>query len=251
MLLIYICSVALHIGCVAIVTNRKFDACSSQIHIAILLILHRSTESSSGQETSAPPVRGFIGLNIVRRKAVLCCGTYESFRRQRILPSINFSCSGNIRKWTFVARSQTGEGHDQYPLFQLWRPNGTGRYERVYESNSSSGGRFIMSNESGRSIGEYLPHDPVPFYSGYILGLYHPGGYFDSRLSVVHVQVSTGFGRDNYVRWTGTSLSVFNTSAPGVYVGNYNPLVAVNTSEQDVQLCLCRNVVSIYRFTGL
>ena len=108
-----------------------------------------------------------------------------------------------------------------------------------------------MSNESGRSIGEYLPHDPVPFYSGYILGLYHPGGYFDSRLSVVHVQVSTGFGRDNYVRWTGTSLSVFNTSAPGVYVGNYNPLVAVNTSEQDVQLCLCRNVVSIYRFTGL
>ena len=159
---------------------------------------------------------------------------------------MNFSCSGNISKWSFVARSQTGENRDQYPLFQLWKPNAIGRYERVYES-TNNGGRFIMSNVSGRSIGEYLPHDPVPFYSGYILGMYHPGNYYyDSRLSVIHASVPSGFGRNNYVRWIWTSLAVFNTS--GAFVQNDDPLIAVNTSEKDAQLHLCINVVS--RFIG-
>ena len=145
-----------------------------------------------------------------------------------------------------MARSQTGENRDQYPLFQLWKPNGIGRYERVYES-TNNGGRFIMSNVSGRSVGEYLPHDPVPFYSGYILGTYHPGNYYyDSRLSVIHASVPSGFGRNNYVRWTWTSLPVFNTS--GAFVRNDDPLIAVNTSEEDAQLYLCINVVS--RFIG-
>ena len=88
-----------------------------------------------------------------------------------------------------------------------------------------------MSNVSGHSVGEYLPHDSVPFYSGYVLGLYHPGDYSDSRLSVIHASVPSGFGHYNYVRWTRTSLAVLNTSASGVFVGNDDPLVAVNTSE--------------------
>ena len=112
-----------------------------------------------------------------------------------------------------------------------------------------------MSNVSGRSIGEYLPHDPVPFYSSYILGMYHPGNYNDNRLSVIHASVPdfpSGFGRDNYVKWSRTSLEVFNTSAQGVFVQNDDPLIAVNTSEKDAQLHLCINVVSIdHRFIGL
>ena len=79
-----------------------------------------------------------------------------------------------------MARSRTGEGRDQYPLFQLWRPSGTEEYERVYES-SSDGGEFTASEEPGITIGEYLPHDPVPFHSGDVLGVYQPGNYSDSR----------------------------------------------------------------------
>ena len=132
-----------------------------------------------------------------------------------------------------MARSRTGEDHDQYPLFQLWRPNGTRRYERVYES-SSDGGRFTASEESGITIGEYVPHDLVPFCSGDVLGVYQPGDDSDSRLSLMHVRVPTGFGHDNYVRWTAMSLAVFTTS--GVFVGNDIPLVAVNTSEEVVSM---------------
>jgi len=128
-----------------------------------------------------------------------------------------------------VARSQTGEDRDQYPLFQLWRPSGSGEYERVYESSSDSG-NFTMSDVSGITTGEYLPHDPVPFRANYILGVYQPGSGSNSTLSLIHVSVPGVFGRENYVRQNETSLSVFNIS--GAVVGNDDPLVAVNTSEK-------------------
>ena len=145
---------------------------------------------------------------------------------------MNFSCSGNISKWTFVARSRTGEGRDQYPLFQFWRPSGAEEYDRVYES-SSDDVRFTASEDSGITIGEYVPQDPVPFHSGDVLGVYQPGDYSDSRLSLMYVSVPTGFGHDNYyIRSTEMSLEEFTTSAQGVGVGNDIPLVAVNTSEE-------------------
>ena len=132
-----------------------------------------------------------------------------------------------------MARSRTGEGRDQYPLLQLWRPRGSGRYERVYES-SSDRRNFMMSDVSGITPVEYLPNDPVSFHSGYILGVYQPGGDSNSRLSLIHVEVPTGLGRANYVR--RTSLAVFNTS--GAFVRNDEPLVAVNTSEKVVSIFL-------------
>ena len=135
-----------------------------------------------------------------------------------------------------MARSRTGGGRNQYPLFQLWRPNGTGRYKRVYDS-SSDGERFTASEESGITNEEYLPHDPVPFRSGDVLGVYQPGDDSDSRLSLVYVNVPTGFGHDNYyIRWTEMSLEEVTTSAQGVGVGNDIPLVAVNTSEEVVSM---------------
>ena len=186
--------------------------------------------SHEGEETI---VRGFIGLNTLRRKAILRYDSVEQFKWQRILPSVNFSCSGTISKWTFVARSQTGRGRDQYPQFQLWRPSGTEEYERVYES-TSDGGRFTASQDSGITIEEYSPHDLVPFRSDDVLGVYQPGDDSDSRLSLVHVSVPPGFGHDNYIRQTEMSLVVFTTSAQGV--GNDIPLVAVNTSKEVVSM---------------
>ena len=129
-----------------------------------------------------------------------------------------------------MARSRNGRNHDHYPLFQLWRPSGSGEYERVYES-SSDGGNFTMSDVSGITTGEYLPHDPVTFQANYILGVYQPGSGSNSTLSLIHVSVPSALGRENYVRQNETSLSVFNIS--GAVVENDDPLVAVNTSEKD------------------
>ena len=134
-----------------------------------------------------------------------------------------------------MARSRTGVGRDQYPLFQLWKPSGTEEYERVYESSSDSG-TFTMSDESGITTGEYLPNDPVPFQANYILGVYQPGGGSNSRLSLIHAVVPGVFGHNNYVIQNETSLTVFNIS--GALVDNDDPLVTVNTSEKDAMYLL-------------
>ena len=141
---------------------------------------------------------------------------------------MNFSCSGNITKWTFVARSQTGENRDQYPLFQLWRPSGTGQYERVYESSSDSGEMFLtVADEPGLTVAEYVPQNPVPFEADDILGVYQLGDVTDRRLGLWFASVPENYGHQNY--FTVLSLEVFDTDESGT--GNDYPLVAVNTSE--------------------
>ena len=179
----------------------------------------------SGQEISASSVRGFIGLNTLRREAVLLYDGIEEEpqQQQRILPSMNFSCSGNISKWTFVAWSRDD---DQYPQFQLWKPNGTERYRRVYKSNITS--TVTLSSQSDFTVEEYIPNDPVPFEAGYIFGMYQPQ-QSRRRLSVVYVDVPEGYGYDNYIGYNVMSLEEFNTD--GSTTGNNYPLVAVNTSE--------------------
>ena len=132
-----------------------------------------------------------------------------------------------------MARSQTDEDHNQYPLFQLWRPNGTGRYERVYESSSDSEEMFwTVADESGLTVAEYVPQNPVPFQADYILGVYQPSDVEDNdnRLSLRYVSVPNSYGyHRNYFRDLGMSLEVFNTV--GSRRGNDYPLVAVNTSK--------------------
>ena len=179
----------------------------------------------SGQDVNTSPVRGFIGLNTLRREAVLLYDSIEERSQQRILPSMNFSCSGTISKWTFVAWSRNGGNDDQYPRFQLWRSDGTEIYRRVYESSITS----TMSGQSNFTVEEYIPNDPVPFEAGYILGVYQPQ-QSRRRLSVVHVDVDPSEdGYKNYLRNNVMSLEEFNTGS-ATAANNY-PLVAVNTSE--------------------
>ena len=132
-----------------------------------------------------------------------------------------------------MARSRTGKGRDQYPLFQLWRPRGNEKYERVYES-SISGVSTMVDNESEFTVGEYIPDNPVPFEAGYIFGVYPGDGAGSSRLSVRYVSVPSRYGYLNYRRRSGMSLEEFDKDAYGSSTGNDYPLVAVNTGENQL-----------------
>ena len=184
----------------------------------------------TGEETSVPPVSGFTGLNTLRRKAVLIYSVRETRdnERLRVLSSMNFSCNGNISRWTFVARRRDG---DQYPRFQLWRRNGSDRYERVYESNTDNS-RFTTADNSGLTIAEYVPLAPIPFQAGDVLGVYQPDSN-DNRLSVIHVSVPADFGRVNFLGLT--DVVEFNTR--GLPTFNDFPLVAVDTSKNQMFIC--------------
>ena len=138
---------------------------------------------------------------------------------------MNFSCSGNISKWTFVARSRAGRNRNQYPLFQLWKPSGTRRYERVYESSTSEEEYTMADREF--IVGEYIPNSPVLYEAGYIFGVYQPRSG-NSRLSVRYASVPSGYGYVNHYRNSGTSLEVFAGRNSNDYI---YPLVGVNTGK--------------------
>ena len=126
-----------------------------------------------------------------------------------------------------MARSQTGKDRKQYPLLQLWRPSGTGQYERVYESSITA----TLSGQSQFTVEEYIPDSPVPFEAGYIFGVYQPSGG-DSRLRVRYADVPDGNGYLSYRRWSRMPLDEFDTDRSS---REYDyPLVAVNTSENQL-----------------
>ena len=198
--------------------------------MAIFLTKFYNDDISIGQEISVPPVSGFIGLNSLRRKAVLIYSDRETYddAQLRIVPSMNFSCHGNISRWTFVARRRGGG--DQYPRFQLWRPNGPDRYERVYDSSTDSSRLFMTADNSGLTIAEIVPL--IPFQAGNVLGVYQPDSD-DRRLSVIHVSVPNNFGHANFIGQT--DVAELNTG--GLYAFNDFPLVAVDTSKNQMFIC--------------
>ena len=149
---------------------------------------------------------------------------------------MNFSCNGNISKWNFVGRSRTGGNRTQYPLLQLWRPSGTGQYERVYESNIIS----TLSGQSEFTVEEYIPDSPVPFEASYIFGVYQPRGG-DSRLRVRYADVPDRYGYLSYRR--GSRMDEFDTDGSST---EYDyPLVAVNTSENQQTSCnISQNILN-------
>jgi len=54
-------------------------------------------------------------------------------RQQRIIPMINFTCSGSINKWTVAAKWNGGGMHVNFPQLEIWRIQSAGSnvYNRV------------------------------------------------------------------------------------------------------------------------
>ena len=125
-----------------------------------------------------------------------------------------------------MARRRGGD-RNQYPRFQLWRPNGAERYERVYES-STDGSRFmttVTADNSGLNIAEYVPPAPIPFQAGDVLGVYQT-----RRQSVIHVSVPNNFGHANFIGQT--DVEEFNTNGLSAFYDF--PLLAVDTSKNQM-----------------
>ena len=100
----------------------------------------------------------------------------------------------------------------------------------MYQSTTDSS-CFMIEDTPGLTITEYVPPAPIPFEGGDVLGVYQAGNDRNRRLSMIHVDVPTGFGHVNYLYVGGTDEEVFNTTASGVSASSDFPLVAVNTSK--------------------
>ena len=89
----------------------------------------------------------FCGAGVFGEECVSGCSNYPSFSPevadslpydplagyQVILPGFKFHCHGKILQWSAltVYRNNSGNSANHLAYFQVWRPNGTGRYVRV------------------------------------------------------------------------------------------------------------------------
>ena len=146
-------------------------------------------------------------------------------RQQRIIPMINFTCSGSINKWTVAAEWDGRNDRINFPQLEIWRIQSAGSnvYNRV---------RFTLAEETTPNeskIYEFVPSPPLQFQRGDILGIFNPRR---PRLGIYYVE---SIGPPNYhTRPTGDGTSPSSDSFTirrNTDSENDLPLITVDTSE--------------------
>ena len=142
--------------------------------------------------------------------------------RQVIIPAINFTCNGSIKRWIFGAQWY-GRSPAHLEL-QIWRRNSTTLYTKVDGTVITPTGR----NNSG--VYEYQLDTPLNFQEGDIFGYFQPTRnrsdiilYLEEsrRLTIFHKLLSIN---DIEPPTPETIISLSSTSVDSDY-----PLVAVRT----------------------
>jgi len=144
-------------------------------------------------------------------------------RQQRIIPMINFTCSGSINKWTVAAEWNGGGMHVNFPQLEIWRIQSAG--SNVYNRVGSTRPGGAVENES--EIYEFVPSTPLQFEPGDILGIFNPRR---PRLGIYYVDT---IGPPNYhTTDEGTSPSTASFTITGdTDSENELPLITVDISE--------------------
>ena len=167
---------------------------------------------------------GFMSRDRVRDLSRVVGGKLEPReRQQRIIPMINFTCSGSINKWTVAAEWNGGGNHVNFPQLEIWRIQSAG--SNVYDRVGSTRPGGAVENDS--EIYEFVPSPPLQFEPGDILGIFNPRR---PRLGVYYVDT---IGPPNY-HTTGeeTSPSTASFTITGdTDSQNDMPLITVDTSE--------------------
>ena len=161
---------------------------------------------------------GFASLyhiDVVEGNTALHCHD----QRQVVIPDLNFTCSGTIRKWIFGAAWRGLS--DAYLELQVWRRITDVAYIKV-------GGTIIMVGaENGSQLYEYPLETPLTFQEGDIVGYFMP----EDNISQLYLYLEYSDRLRGY-RNTVTSLepptdpfNILDAHAPDTHY----PLVRVET----------------------
>ena len=153
-------------------------------------------------------------------------------RAQRIIPNLNFSCDGAIKKW--IVRAEWNNSGTAFPDLQLWRLN-SGVYTKVGNTT------LYASSKNSNSVYELEVRPSLPFQRGDILGIFQPIGR-RSRLRIQYVN-RNGNPLNLVFRVNGSVTEppsdTFATTSPNLTRQAGLPLVTVEICKP----CLC-SVVS-------
>ena len=144
-------------------------------------------------------------------------------RAQHIIPSLNFSCHGVIKKW--IVRAEWNNSGTAFPDLQLWRLNSSGNGVYTKVGNTT----LCASSKNSSSLYELEVRPSLPFQRGDILGIFQPVGR-RSRLRIQYVNRS-GNPLNFVSRLTGNvtepPLDTFATTSPNLTRQAGLPLVTV------------------------
>ena len=175
--------------------------------------------------------QGFLDESVLRSKAALIGRTVERQREQVIIPSVEFTCSGTLTGWRFVAQRINGRGRDSYPELQMWRPQTSS--SQVYDIVSSV--RVSPQSTSQSNVYTHTLGSPISYQAGDVLGLYHPSA--DTAAYKI-LSVENGGPNNYFLQRQDRSSEMFNTQSSGVRVHRDFPLVGAITSEFRENVCI-------------
>ena len=164
---------------------------------------------------------GFVSRDRVRDLSRVVGGNLKTRQKQqRIIPMINFTCSGSIIKWTIAAKWDTRDDRTNFPQLEIWRVQSAG--SNVYDRVGSTGTTATVQN--GSQIYEFVPSSLLQFQPGDVLGIFNPD---KPRLGIYYVDK---IGPPNYHSRVGTSpfTGLFTISRSPQ---NDMPLITVDTSK--------------------
>ena len=171
---------------------------------------------------------GFVTLDTLRGLGQVTGGNRKNRdQQQRIIPSINFTCSGSITKWIVAAKWENGGGHTYFPELQIWRA-GTFSYRKIGSSTLSA------TSENQSNVYEHIPSSPLPFQEGDFLGIFQP----DKDTSRLRIYYIDKIGPINYYYDPDSFNLNVNTPPVGIFAvisstqnQDDQPLVAVEISK--------------------
>ena len=131
-----------------------------------------------------------------------------------------FSCNGSLTKWIYggVDLSESS-GRTRLPELQIWRQLGPNSYNKTGSSLVYAGTMI------GTNLYEFIPHTPLQFQEGDILGAYYP--HRDS--SPINLYEQKRSGPMNLRTGSNDPLSTISQSLTRDNNNDF-PLVTVNIS---------------------
>ena len=118
---------------------------------------------------------GFMDLDLLKRRAVKIPEGDRSNdfldHEFRLIPDMNFTCSGTITSLLIGAAYRTGRLRIEYPEVQVWKINPEGS---LYTRQGSEEIRLAAGDFSPDGVLQYTLTTPMTFQSGDVLGVYQP-----------------------------------------------------------------------------
>ena len=169
-------------------------------------------------------VQGFLNEEALRI-AVNVYGTSLTTheRQQCIIPSIRFTCTGMLTKWTIGAQRTLTQATD-YLQLQIWRQRTPSRMNPATHVRISFSDITDLNATDDLNVYEYVPNPPLQFQADDLLGLFQP----DS--ADIQVYYQEGGGPRNYARSTDSAFSSFYRNSRRVDMDTALPLVAVEVN---------------------